>query len=61
MQLSFLNFKKIWFSGKGILELLPSRRFFTRYVPIIALDRINSDSAVNYQLMDEESTGGMVI
>jgi hypothetical protein len=40
---------------------LPSGGFFIHELPTLALHRINSDSAENYYLMDEESTGGMVI
>jgi hypothetical protein len=37
--------------------LLPSRGFFVRGLPTLALHGINSDSAGNYQLIDAESTG----
>jgi hypothetical protein len=43
------------------MELLTSGRFFVRDVPTLALRRINGDSAGNYHLMDEETTGGIVI
>jgi hypothetical protein len=60
------NFKKICFGGKDpseyrILELLPSGGLLERDVPTLALHGINGDSAKNYHLMDEESTGGIVI
>jgi hypothetical protein len=37
--------------------LLPSGGFFVSGLPRLALHGINSDSAGNYQLIDEESTG----
>jgi hypothetical protein len=37
--------------------LLPSGGFFVRGLPTLALLGRNSDSAVNYQLKDQESTG----
>jgi hypothetical protein len=59
---SCLNFKKLCLCGKDpseqrILELLPSGGFFVRGLPTLTLHRINSDSAGNYQLIDEETTG----
>jgi hypothetical protein len=39
------------------VELLPSRGFFVRGLPTLALHGINSDSAGNYRLIDEKSTG----
>jgi hypothetical protein len=59
---SGFNFKKLCLRGKdpselGILELLPSGGFFVRGLPTLALHGINSDSAGNYQVKDEESTG----
>jgi hypothetical protein len=36
--------------------LLPSGGFFVRGLPTLALHGINSDSAGNYQLIDQEST-----
>jgi hypothetical protein len=44
-----------------ILELLLSGGLQERDVPIHALHGTNGDSAGNYHLMDEESTGGRVI
>jgi hypothetical protein len=41
--------------------LLPSEGFFVRELPTLDLYSINGDSAGNYHLMNEESTGGMVI
>jgi hypothetical protein len=41
----------------GILELLPSEGVFVHGLPTLALYGIKSDSAGNYQLKDEESTG----
>jgi hypothetical protein len=37
--------------------LLASGGFFIRELPTLSLHGINSDSAGNYQLIDEESTG----
>jgi hypothetical protein len=41
--------------------LFSSGGFFIRELPTLALHGISGDSAGNYHLMDEESTGGMVI
>jgi hypothetical protein len=41
--------------------LFPSGGLFIRELPALAFHGINRDSAGNYQLNDEESTGGMVI
>jgi hypothetical protein len=49
------------FQSTGILELLPSGRFFICKLPILALHRIIRDSSGHFHLMDEESTGWMVI
>jgi hypothetical protein len=62
MTFSCLNFKTLCLCGKdpsesGILDLLPSGGFFVRGLSSLALHGINSDSAGNYQLIDEESTG----
>jgi hypothetical protein len=58
MMFSCLNFQKLCLGGKdpsqkGILELLPSGGFFVRGLPKLSLHGINSDSAGNYQLIDE--------
>jgi hypothetical protein len=37
--------------------IVTSGGFFVRGLPTLALHGINSDSAGNYQLIDEESTG----
>jgi hypothetical protein len=39
-----------------MLDLLPSGGFFVCGLPTLALHEIKSDSAGNYQLIDEEST-----
>jgi hypothetical protein len=62
MTFSCLNFKKLSLRGKdpsekGMLNLLPSGGFFVSELPTFALHGINSDSAGNYQLIDEESIG----
>jgi hypothetical protein len=43
------------------MELLPSGGLFERDMLTLALQGITGDSAGNYNLMDEETTGGMVI
>jgi hypothetical protein len=48
-------------SESGTLDLLPSGGFFVLKQPTLALHGINGDSVGNYQLMDRESTGGIVI
>jgi hypothetical protein len=40
--------------------MLPSGGFFIRRLPTLPVHRINSDSARNYQLIDDESAGRMV-
>jgi hypothetical protein len=63
MTFSILNFKKRYASVVKILHskeswtLLPSGGYFVRVLPTLALREINSDSAGNYQLIEEESTG----
>jgi hypothetical protein len=63
---SHLNFKKLCLGNKDplekrILELLPCGGFFISELPTLAIHWINGDSAVNFHLMNEESTGGMVV